>query len=606
MRRLSLFWSLIEGERLRYVAAVLALIIATALLYVVPLIPQIVIDGVLGGDEGRLQTLPERVGLPLMGGASFLADHLWVAGLAIVAVAAVAGLFTYLRGRFTAIAAESVTRRLRDRVHDHLNHVPCRWHEATETGDTLQRATSDIDTLRNFLALQVVDISRAVAMLVIPIPIMLMTDVGMTLASVSMVPFIVIFAPIFYGKIRDEFRKKDAAEGRMTATVQENLTGIRVVRAFARQEFEREKFRSRNDVHRELDMRLYSLVARFWSLSDLLCFLQKAIVLILGACWVASGRLEVGAFYFFLAAVTMFIWPVRMLGRLLSEMGKAVVALDRVNEILDVAAETQPESPIDVSPLAGSIDFDGVTFSHEESAPVLREVGFKVATGETLAIVGPSGCGKSTIVNLLLRFYDVDAGVIRIGGHDITMMRRLDLRRLMAVVMQEPFLYSRSIRENLAIGRSKTSDDELIGATRAACVHDAILQFDEGYETVVGERGVTLSGGQRQRVALARALLQDPLILVLDDALSAVDTRTEQLILEAMRTRHGSLTTIVIAHRLSTLRRADRILVMESGEIVQEGRHEELIEHDGMYRRLWEIQTRLESVEDPGPRGGAR
>jgi ATP-binding cassette subfamily B protein len=604
MRRLAMFWKLIAGERWRYAGAVLALIIASATLYAIPIIPQIVIDGVLGGDEGHVPTIPERIGLPLLGGATYLAGHLWVAGLAIVAVATVAGFFTYLRGRFTAVAAENVIQRLRDRVHDHLNHAPCTWHDNSETGDTLQRATSDIDTLRTFLALQVVDISRAVAMLLIPIPIMLMVDVGMTIASVSMVPFIVIFAPMFYGRIRDEFRKKDEAEGRMTATVQENLTGIRVVRAFARQEFEREKFRERNDLHRKLDMRLYSLVSRFWALSDLLCFTQKAIVLILGGWWVAAGTLEVGAFYFFLAAVTMFIWPVRMLGRLLSEMGKAVVAIDRINEILDVPLETQPLEPLDITGVTGSIDFADVTFAHEESAPILQNVSFTIVAGETLAIVGPSGCGKSTIVNLLLRLYDVDGGHIGIGGHDITTMDRTDLRRLMAVVMQEPFLYSRSIRDNLAIGRRKASEDELFGATRAACVHDTILQFDEGYETVVGERGVTLSGGQRQRVAIARALLQDPLILILDDALSAVDTRTEELILEAMRTRHGHLTTVVIAHRLSTLTRADRVLVMEHGKIIQEGRHEELIGIDGMYRRLWDIQTRLEAVEDSAGRGG--
>jgi ATP-binding cassette subfamily B protein len=297
--------------------------------------------------------------------------------------------------------------------------------------------------------------------------------------------------------------------------------------------------------------------------------------------------------------VSLYVWPVRMLGRLLSELGKAVVAVDRIHKILEIPREV--ETGTGTPPKGGgAVAFEGVTFSHEESSPVLSDISFTAEAGQTLAIVAPSGGGKSTIINLLLRFYDCDAGVIRVDGVDINTLDRRQHRTRMAVVMQDPFLYSRSIRDNIALARRDSSDDELHVASRVACIHESILEFDQGYDTVVGERGVTLSGGQRQRVAIARALLQRPDILVLDDALSAVDTRTERFILEALRDRRGSQTTIVIAHRLSTLMQADRVIVLDHGRIVQQGTHATLVEEAGMYRRLWDIQTTIESIDEQG------
>ena len=597
--RLHTIWGLLEGQRLRYLAALMALLVAAMLLYAVVIVPQVVLDGVLT-DEIREGSLPERMGLWLLGGREFLSENLWVAAVAVVGLTLLAAIATYFRGRWVAIAAESVIQRLRDRLHGHLNCLPITWHDQAETGDTLQRCTSDVDTLRNFLAMQIIEIGRAIAMMLIPLPLMLMMDVRMTIASVVFLPFIIVSSLFFFGRVKTIFRGKDEAEGRLTACVNENLTGIRVVRAFARQEFEQEKFYSRNDDHRRLDYKLYAVLSWFWAASDELCFLQKAVVFILGAWWVAVGSLEIGTYYFFIAAVSMYIWPVRMMGRLLAELGKAVVAADRVHEILESPIEvvTGSELPSHGS-LAGSVQFDDVTFAHAQT-PVLENVQFNLSAGRTLAVVGPSGSGKSTIINLLLRFYDPDVGVVRVDGVDITTLDRQAHRGRMAVVMQDPFLYSRTIHDNIALSRRGATDEEVHLATRVACIHDSILEFDKGYETVVGERGVTLSGGQRQRVAIARALLQEPDILVLDDALSAVDTRTERLILEAMRDRHGKQTTIVIAHRLSTLTAADDIIVLDHGGIIQRGTHETLIAEDGMYRRLWEIQTTIESTEEEG------
>ncbi|MDG2201042.1 MAG: ABC transporter ATP-binding protein [Phycisphaerales bacterium] len=585
------FWSLTRGYRGRYVAALAALLVSAGLLYMVPLIPQVVIDGVLDPDQSGTPSVFVQWLVPLMGGREHLVDALWIPGVVVAALSIAAGLFTYLRGRWSAQASEGVIVDLRDRVFDTLQHLPSEYFDGHETGDLVQRCTSDVDTIRMFLANQMVEIGRAVLLLLLPIPLMLMIDPWMTLSAVVTIPFITAFSLLFFSKVRSLFRLKEEAEGRMTSAIQENLSGVRVVRAFARQDHEIQQFDQRNVVHRDLDYRLYALMARFWSLSDLMCMAQKAIVVGVGIILLVNGLLEIGSFYFFLTAVAMFIWPVRQMGRILSDLGRATVAFDRIRAILQAPRESMTSSFTHADPVGNRIEFDAVTFSHGASSPVLHEVSFSVEPGQTLAIVGPSGCGKSTIVNLLLRLYDYEQGSIRLGDEELDAVHRKRVRARIAVVLQEPFLFSKTLRENILLASPSAAEHEMHEATVAAEIHDSILSFEQGYETGVGERGVTLSGGQRQRVALARALLQVPDILVLDDALSAVDTETESVILEALKRRHHRQTTIVIAHRIATLMHADKVLVMDQGRVVQQGPHEQLILEEGLYRRLWEIQS---------------
>lgn len=588
----AMIWQQMGGHRARYGLAIGALVIASCVLYLVPLVPQVVMDGILVEEP---QSELARRALELFGGRDFLRQELWLAGVAVVFLTLIAGTFTYLRGRWSAMAAEGIARQVRDRLYDQLQRLPARFHDQSETGDLVQRCTSDVETLRLFLATQVVEIGRAGIMFLVPLPLMLALDPRMTVASVVLLPIIVVFAVIFFTRVKRYFKEVDEAEGAMTSTLQENLTGIRVVRAFSRQEHEKQKFGERNQRYRELDFRMYRLMAWYWSMSDVLCLLQLAIVLGCGAYWLAAGSLAVGKFYFFLAAVNLFIWPVRMMGRILTDLGKATVAIGRIHDILGHARESQPERTVDLpQPEQGRLRFEDVVFAHEPGRPVLDGISFDVRAGETVALLGPSGAGKSTLVQLLLRFYDPEHGAIRLDGVDIRDLSRQDVRSRVAVVMQEPFLYSKTVRENIRLGRDGAADREIEQAARNACIHDSILEFDRRYDTVVGERGVTLSGGQRQRVALARALLDRPLVLILDDALSAVDTETEALILRAFRERKGRQTTLVIAHRLSTLMHADRILVLDHGRVVQSGSHAELIARDGVYRRLWEIQSSLE------------
>ncbi|MBL4844702.1 MAG: ABC transporter ATP-binding protein [Planctomycetes bacterium] len=582
-------WSLFGDQGFRYGTAIAALVVATCFLYAAPLIPQAVFDGVLSSDPNP--SASTRAVVSALGGRAYVAENLWLPALVFLVLSAIAGGFTYLRARWAADASQQIVRRVRDEIYDHLQHLACTYFDSAETGDLVQRCTSDVETLRKFLASQVVEIGRAVIMLIVPIPLLIAIDWRMTAVSLVLLPLITCFSYFVFRRIKQAFLLTDEAEGALTARITENLSGIRVARAFARQEHEEALFEAINAKHRGLDFQLYSHLAKFWAISDLLCFLQKGLVVAAGAYWLMQGSLAVGAFFYFLAAVNLFLFPMRHMGRILADLGKAVVAIERLDEVLTQARELDPDgAPTPV--LTGDLDFDRVSFSHGELA-VLNEVSFSVPAGQTLAILGPSGSGKSTLVNLLLRLYDYEQGSIRLGGHELSSLPRKHVRRQVAVVLQEPFLFSKTIGENVRLGRADATQEDVETATRAAGIHETILGFESGYETAVGERGVTLSGGQRQRLALARALLERPVVLVLDDSLSAVDTETEATILDALAATKGRQTTIVIAHRVSTIKDADQILVLGQGRVVQAGDHESLLAEDGPYARLWAAQTNL-------------
>lgn len=594
--KLSQLWGFMAGYRLTYVGAVASVALATLAAYVVPLVVRLTIDSVIGDEP---IDLPDRLAAWVTNQLTidYLRENLWVPAVVILSITAVGGIFQYLQKKLSAEASERTAQQIREDLYDHLQHLSYDYHVKAETGDLIQRCTSDVETVRRFLAIQMVEVGRAGILLLTAYPLLFSIHVPLALLSMPIVIVIFVFSAVFFKRVQDAFKKSDESEGRLSTVLQENLTGVRVVRAFARQKYEEAKFAERNTEFRGLTKRLINVFAVYWGTSDFLAMGHMMAILLAGTWFALQGALSIGDIVVFLTVEGMLLWPVRQLGRILADMGKATVSLGRINEILQTPTEypvTEGRKP----EIAGRIEFRDVHFAYGNDREILKGISFVAEPGTTVAILGPTGSGKSSLVHLLARLYDYTAGSITIDGVELREIDKKWIRSNIGFVLQEPFLYAKTVKENIGLARhahgDTDHDGEVFAAARDAAVHDVIESFEKGYDTLVGERGVTLSGGQKQRVAIARALITDNPILVFDDSLSAVDTETDVAIRRALSRRARHATTFIISHRVTTLASADLILVLDDGEIVEAGSHEELMAREGLYRRVWAIQNSLE------------
>ena len=560
-----------KGTRGCFIIILLASLASTLLNSLIPRIFGFTIDCVLVED-----------GIP------YLKEHIWLISLEVIGIALVNGIMIYLYRSQTAKAGETFAKNMRDILFAHVQRLPMKWHDGVQTGDIIQRCTADVETIRNFVVTQVLEMFRTVFLLVVSLAMMLTMNMKLTVVALAFTPVVVLYSGIFYHLIAKNYTAADEAEGDLSTVVQENATGVRVVRAFGRERFEIDQFDEKNEIFARLWIRLGTLSGLYWAVGDLITGLQVLVIVTLGAIEAVHGSITAGEFIAFASYNTTLVWPVRSLGRILSEMSKTGVSFDRVNYILDSAEEEMAESG--VIPERTDIVFDHVSFGYEENQSVLEDVSFHIKEGTTCGVLGGTGSGKTTIVHLLDRLYELKKGTVQIGGVDIRDIPRSWIRSHVGMVLQEPFLFSRTIRDNIAAANPDATMNEIREAARIACVDDTIMAFPDGYDTIVGERGVTLSGGQRQRVAIARMLIAKAPIMIFDDSLSAVDADTDVRIRRALRSKMKEATVILISHRITTLMEADQILVLNHGVIEECGTHQQLIHHGGIYQKIYEIQ----------------
>ena len=580
--RLMGIWHMMTDFRLSYLGAVVTLAISATAKTATFLLLRYFVDNVMTESNA----------------GNRLTSDLFYIALGFVGLALFEGGFAYFSGRLAAYTAEGVTRRLRNFLFDHIQRLSFSYHSTTPTGDLIERCTSDVDALRRFFSEQAIGVGRIVLLFIINFIALLELNAKLAWVSVVVIPFILLVSMWFFKKVTQRYEKYQEQEAVLSTTLQENLTGVRVVKAFARQEYEKGKFEKDNWEKFQRGRLLLVMHSLFWPLSDIVLGFQMLVGFVFAATMAIGGEITVGTYLAYVGLVVWLIWPIRNLGRLIVQTSTGLVSYARLMEITKQVREpltdgkVQPEGSV-----RGEIVFEDVSFMYSDGeSDVLKNVSFRVKPGQAVALLGSTGSGKTSLINLLPRFHEYTGGRILLDGVELKDYSREYLRKQIGIVEQEPFLFSRSIRDNITYGVGRdVPEDEIVRAAKAAAVHDVILSFPDGYNTLVGEKGVTLSGGQKQRVTIARTLLKNPRILILDDSTSSVDLETEAEIREALNRLMQNRTTFIIAHRIQSVMIADLILVLDKGEVVQMGTHEELVAHkDGMYRRIYDIQTRID------------
>ena len=582
----------LEGSKRFFVFSIAFSLLVTFFDLISPKIIQYTVDYLI--DDTQSGSMPIYLSeiMAGLGGRDYLRDRLYLIALLAAVVGLLAATCRYAFRLCNAFGAETLIQRMRDKLFEQIMHLPFTWHGANRTGDIIQRCTSDVDTIKMFISEQMLSLFRICIRIIIAMYFMVGINLKMALVSAAFIPVIVLYSCFFHQKIRDSFERADSEEGRLSATAQENLTGVRVVRAFGREKYEKDRFVKQNEEYTQMWIDLMRILAAFWSSNDLISGLQVMLITVLGAVFCVNGSITVGEYIAFVSYNAMLVWPVRALGRIISEMSKAGVSIDRISYIMN--SEIEKDKPEAGEPsLNQDITFEHVSYAYENGGgDVLKDVSFTIKAGSTFGILGGTGSGKSTLMYLMDRLYDLksDCGRILVGDTDITDIKASHLRKNIGFVLQEPFLFSRTLSENIGITQQKPDLTEVKRAARIAALDETIEDFSKGYDTYVGERGVTLSGGQKQRTAIAQMLVSKPPVMVFDDSLSAVDTQTDAKIRGALAEHTGDSTVVLISHRIMTLMHADNIIVLDHGRIAEQGTHEQLLEKGGIYKKIYDIQ----------------
>jgi len=582
---LRLLRRFVPGCKRYFYVATLATMCNIVFMFLAPQIVRFTVDGIIGQTPDELPAL-----------LRFLfyfetSRALAIATGTIILFIILAGVFSFIARIHIGKGAEGVTQTLRNTLFGHVQKLPFSWHTKTLTGDIIQRCTSDVEVLHSFLSTQLVDVIRTLVFIITATALMFLMNVPLAMFAFGFIPIVVVYSIVFYGKIAKNFHKADVAEGALMVRVQENLTGVRVVKAFGREQLELEKFHEKNNAFSKAWIDMGYILGAYWGIGDVVTGLQTMGVVVFGTYLTATGQMTLGSLIAFISYSQILTWPVRNLGRTLSEMSQSSVSAARLLEVLDTAPEEAPPNA-DHPSLAGDIQFKNVCFSYQDTK-VLHDLNFQIPKGSVFGILGGTGSGKSTITYLLTRLYELapEGGEISISGTNLQDIDRRHLRQQIGLVLQEPFLFSKTIAENIAIAQENADLQEIRKAAQIADIDKSIADFKKGYDTIVGERGVTLSGGQKQRVAIARTLLLDTPILIFDDSLSAVDMETDARIQKALRENTRGATVILISHRVSTLLHADQILVLENGHQAQLGNPKTLLEQDGICSRVYKLQS---------------
>lgn len=584
----------LKGSLIFFALSIVFSMLVTFFDLIGPKIIQYTVDYCIGDTVAESGSVPVYLSaiMDRLGGNEYIRDHLYVIAIVVSVVAVLGALSRYLFNILNSIGAETLVRRMRDRLFEHIMHLPFSWHGENRTGDIIQRCTSDVDTVRNFISEQMSALFRIIIRIIFAMYFMIGINGKLSLVSAVFIPIIVIYSSFFHNRIRDEFEKADTEEGRLSATAQENLTGVRVVRAFGREKYERDRFEKQNYEYSNLWINLMKTLSAFWASNDFISGLQVMMITVVGAVFCVRDQITVGEYIAFVSYNSMLVWPVRALGRIISDLSKAGVSIDRIMYIMNSEEEKDVENAKEPS-FKEDIVFDNVSYAYDNgSSDILKNVSFRIKAGSTVGILGGTGSGKSTLMYLMDRLYNLGEGQgrILIGDTDIKDVKASYLRKNIGFVLQEPFLFSRTLSENIGITLQKKDLREIRHAAKIAALDETIDSFNQGYETKVGERGVTLSGGQKQRTAIAQMIISKPPVMVFDDSLSAVDTQTDARIRKALAKDTDGNTVVLISHRITTLMHADNIIVLDHGRIAEQGTHEELIKTGGIYKKIFDIQ----------------